>query len=93
MFSHSFSVAQARINLPTLVHDAEAGTPVEITRWGKPVAVLVSADAYRQLAMSRPRFWDAVTAFREQVNVRQLGLDAQDLRGVRDTTPGREGPW
>ena len=89
----SFSVAHARINLPSLVHDAEKGVPVEITRRGKPVAVLVSAIVYRRLAEARPRFWDAMIDFRERANAAHAGLDAGDLRTLRDSASGRKVQW
>jgi prevent-host-death family protein len=37
-----YSIAEARSNLPSIVGQAEAGREIELTRRGKPVAVLVS---------------------------------------------------
>ena len=37
------SIADARNRLPALVHQAEAGEAVTITRRGKPVAVVISS--------------------------------------------------
>ena len=42
------SIAEARNNLPTLVREAESGKPVELSRRGESVAVLISRNL-RQL--------------------------------------------
>ncbi len=89
----SFTIAQARNHFPGLIHDAEKGNPVEITRRGKPVAVLVSVDAYRQMASSRPRFWDVVSNFRDRIKAGRPGLGPKDLRDPRETGPGRDFKW
>jgi len=43
-----YSVAEARDKLPALVHEAERGRPVRITRRGKRAAVLISEAEYRR---------------------------------------------
>ena len=43
------SIADAKNQLPALIHQAEAGKPVTITRRGKPVAVVVSVQEYEHL--------------------------------------------
>lgn len=89
----SFTIAQARSHFPGLIHDAEKGKPVEITRRGKPVAVLVSVNAYRHMTSPRLGFWDAVSAFRSRIKVGRAGLQPEDLRGLRETGPGRDFKW
>jgi prevent-host-death family protein len=42
--SVQYSIAQASDRLPELVDQAEQGTPVELTRHGKRVAVILSAE-------------------------------------------------
>ena len=37
-----YSIAEARTHLPTIIDEAEAGLEIELTRRGKPVAVIVS---------------------------------------------------
>jgi prevent-host-death family protein len=61
-----YSVAGARNHLPAVLHEAEHGEPVEITRYGKPVAVLLSAAAYYRLQQGRPDLWDAYQAWRSR---------------------------
>jgi prevent-host-death family protein len=93
MTPSTFTIAQARIHFPGLIHDAEKGKPVEITRRGKPVAVLVSVDAYRHLTAPRLGFWEVVSTFRGRIKASKAGLEPKDLRGIRETEPGREFKW
>lgn len=93
MAEHSVSIAEARARLPGLVKEAEEGAAVEITRWGTPVAVLVSATRYQQLAHGRPSFGVALDAFLEQVGVSEVQLDPGDLENLRDRATGREPRW
>ncbi len=48
MKEREYSVAQARDMLAALVHAAERGRPVRITRRGKPAAVLISESEFRR---------------------------------------------
>jgi prevent-host-death family protein len=43
-----YSIAEARDKLPALVHEAERGRSVRITRRGKRAAVLISEAEYRR---------------------------------------------
>ncbi|MGH8541689.1 MAG: type II toxin-antitoxin system Phd/YefM family antitoxin [Stenotrophobium sp.] len=43
------TIREAKNTLTALIHEAESGKPVRLTRRGKPVAVLVSDVAYRRL--------------------------------------------
>lgn len=82
----SYSIAQARAALPAIVDEADAG-PVEITRRGKPVAVVLSLTDYERLRSTRPTFSEAYARFREGVDLTTLGLD-EELT-TRDPSPGR----
>lgn len=89
------SIAGARDKLASLVHQAEDGAPVEITRRGRPVAVLLSYHEYQRLLGEGPSFWDAMMAWRNSSHVD----DAQHVLGIepdtfpRDKSPGRESPF
>lgn len=48
-----YSIAQARNQLSELVHQAESGKAVKLTRRGKPVAVVVSLATYESLSASK----------------------------------------
>ena len=57
----AYSIAAAKNNLSGLVHAAEGGRPVRLTRRGKPVAVLISTEQYERLSKPRKKIeWDAV---------------------------------
>lgn len=88
MSSH-YSIADARNRLPRLVHEAEEGEAVHLTRRGKPVAVVMSVAAYERL-MRRGSFLQALNDFRERLEVASLGIDPDEVAGTRDRTPGRE---
>ena len=56
----AYSIAEAKNNLSGLVHEAEHGHPVRLTRRGKPVAVLISTEQYERLSKPRKKIeWDA----------------------------------
>lgn len=50
------SIYDARNNFSSLVKQAETGSPVELTRHDKPVAVLLSYDEYRRIFDSKDWF-------------------------------------
>ena len=85
------SIADARRNLPKLIREAEHGKTVELTRRGKPVAVLIGRGAFDRLAAGRRGFRDAYADFVTAVDVSALALNPDEIfEGVRDSTPGRE---
>lgn len=91
--SRQYSIAQARDRLPALIHEAEDGAPVELTRRGKPVAVLVSLDEYHRLASGRVDFWSAYERFRASEDLDGLDLGPSLFEGLRDGSPGRDSTW
>ena len=85
------TIADARANLAELVREAEAGKPVELTRRGKSVAVLIGSDHYAKLLGRGQHFSAAWDAFRAQVDVPSLEIEPEEVfAGVRDTSPGRD---
>lgn len=89
----SYSIAEARDKFATIVHSVEEATAVELTRRGKPVAVLLSIEEYRRLLAGRKSFWNAYTEFRGGVDPRRLGIGPETFEGLRDASPGRETDW
>lgn len=83
------SISEAKDQLPRLVHDTEDGTVVELTRRGRPVAVLLSTEAYRVLRPDRMRVWDDIEALRREIGIDQLPPDDEWLENLRDKRPGR----
>jgi prevent-host-death family protein len=86
----TYSVAEARQNLARLIRSAERGKAIEITRRGKPVAVLLSAAEYLALTGERPSFIEALHRLREHLEVEDLGISDEEFEGLRDESAGRE---
>jgi len=90
MASNKVSVAEARQHFARLIERARKGNPIEITRRGEPVAVLLSAAEYAAMTGERPSFVDATTRVRERLDVEALDIGEEDFDGLRDRSPGRE---
>lgn len=89
------SVAEARNTLTRLIHTAEGGEPVHITRRGEPVAVLVSSEEYKRLQSGEARkdFWQAIEDWRAQAGFDWPELTPEEVDGWRDRRPPREFSW
>ena len=85
-----YAIADARANLPTIVDEVEAGNQVELTRRGKPVAVVVSGREYARLRSERPRFADAYRTFLGRVRLREIEAETDAFEGLRETGTGRK---
>ena len=85
-----YSLAEARNQLAKIIDHAEDGVPVELTRRGKPVAVLLTVEDYQRLARAPRPFWDVCQEFREEMSIDQLDIQPDLLIDVRDPSPGRQ---
>lgn len=74
-----YSIAEARRNLPKLVHEAERGKAVELTRRGEPVAMLVSHRRFKQLTSNYSGFAEAYRTFAASVDLVKLDLNPDQL--------------
>lgn len=90
MIRQQYSIADARRNLPSLVDEAEAGCEVQLTRRGRPVAVVVSMDQYERLKASRGTFAETYRAFRQRFPAGTTGLGSRYFEGLRDRGGGRK---
>jgi prevent-host-death family protein len=88
--SRRYSIAEARSRLPGIIDEAEAGREVELTRRGKPVAVVVSIREIERLRGTRPRFSQTYAAFLGKHAPDEIGLDKDFPASVRDRSRGRE---
>lgn len=89
-------ITEAKNALTSLVHQAEAGKPIRLTRRGKPVAVLLSEDAYRRLqsrAAQQRDLWDFVERWRAALPGDWEGISMEEARRWRDRSEGRASPW
>lgn len=85
-----YSIAQARSNLAQLVDQAETGSKIEITRRGKPVAVVLSVEEYSRLSAERAPFRDAFNRFLHAHPRKELGFDEKYFESLRTRESGRD---
>ena len=88
--TRKYSVAEARSSLPTIIDQAESGLGVELTRRGKPVAVVISLREFERLRADRPRFGDAYTDFLKAHSLKEIGVDDDYFAAGREKRSGRE---
>ena len=88
--SKRFSIAEARANLPAIVDRAEAGQEIELTRRGKPVAVVLSIRELERLRGERSSFGEAYRQFLKAHPLREVGLEGDFFESARDRGPGRK---
>lgn len=85
-----FSIAEAKNRLPSIIHYIEKGPYVELTRRGKPVAVLLSIREYERLSRQYTGFWHALSVFRQNIHEEDIEVSDVDFEGLRDPSAGRE---
>ena len=83
------SISEARNNLPNLIREVEHGPPVELTRRGRQVAVLLSISDFQRLTSGKDDLWTAIQRFRARHDLSDLDID-QVYGDIRDRSPGRE---
>ena len=88
--SRRYSIAEARASLPAIVDQAAAGQEIELTRRGKPVAVVVSLGEFVRLRGERPRFGDAYRRFLQAHVLRDVGVEEGYFETTRDRKAGRK---
>jgi prevent-host-death family protein len=88
--SKRYSIADARASLSNIVDQAEAGQTVELTRRGKPVAVVISLQRFEGLLGDRPLFTAAYEDFLKRYALEDIGLDEQFSQSLREKSAGRE---
>ena len=93
MANHSFSIAEARHDLAAVVHQLERQPRIQLTRRGKPVAVLLSLREYERLTVGTQDFWSTYAVFTANVDLPTLAIDPQLFTEGRDRSIGREMNW
>src|SRR5689334_1388883 len=83
------SVAEAKDNLPALIHEAEAShAPVEITRRGKIVAVLLSSAEYGRRVEPKEGILEITARLREKYG-KDFGFTKAEAASLRERRPAR----
>ena len=90
----NYSIAEAKNQLPRLVHDVEKGATVTLTRRGKPIAVLISCTELQKLQGQGISFSDAYEELRKRFDLEKLSIDPTEIF-ERSSQPsgGREFSW
>ncbi len=88
-----YSIAEAKDHFASVVRQAEAGTAVEVTRRGKSVAVILSAEEFERLNPEAPSFRALYSRWRERVQREGWGFAEDAFKNVRDKSPGRRFSW
>lgn len=84
---NQYTISEAKNRLPSIIHSVEKGPSVQLTRRGRPVAVLLSIKEYEKLVHKNIGFWNALTNFRRQAG--ELCVADNDFDGLRDRSSGR----
>jgi prevent-host-death family protein len=81
----TYSIAEAKNHLPELIREAEQTGSVQVTRRGKPVAIILSTSEYERLKQRKINFRDAVSAFRRRLDREGIDLNPDDIYAdIRD---------
>ena len=92
--SNSYSIAEAKNQLPALIRSVEQHGPIELTRRGKAVAVLLSMHEYERLQKPKVDFWEALLAFRQRIDAEGINIDPDEIYAdVRDRSAPEEPRW
>jgi prevent-host-death family protein len=85
------TIADAKNNLPKLIHATEAGTDIHLTRHGRPVAVLISEERYQQMFGTGKAVFSEILLWRELHG--GIDLSDEEIRAWRDPSPGGDFSW
>ena len=90
----SFSIADARSQLPTIIHTVEKGDVTQLTRRGKPVAVLLSLKEYESLLLQvRGSLLQAFKTYQSLMQPIVDDISDDEVDRWRDAEIGRKLPW
>ena len=90
--SKQYSIAEARANLPAIVDEAQSGRTIELTRRGKPVAVVVSLRELDRLRGQPGGFSAKYKEFLKKHPLAEVGLEPGFFDAIRDRSEGRKVP-
>jgi len=80
---NQYTIVDAKNKLPSLIHYVETGQTVKLTRYGKPVVVLLSIKNYKRLSRKREGYWSALMSLRNQLITEGVFRDSGDFESNR----------
>lgn len=89
----TYSIVDARNNFARVVHEAEDGLAVELTRRGKSVAVILSIHDYQLLTKPEGKLMENYQAFRKEHNLEELDIDPDEVYLNTREKQGRNFSW
>ena len=88
-----YSIAEARNHFAELVHDLKHISRVEVTRRGRPVAILLSVEEFEMLCAGNITFESAYEAFRNAHDLAKEKIESEIFDDLRDPSVGRDMTW
>lgn len=80
------TISHLKNHLPEIVHNVEKGEDIQITRHGKPVAVIVSLERYKHAFGSGKGIFSSYLRWRE-LHPDAKGFTEEELGQMRDRAP------
>lgn len=88
------TIADAKNHLSNLIHQLENSEPVHLTRYGKPVAVMMSENHYQKLVKPQKSLHAAIQNWRSHISGdEETGFTTEELEKLRAESQGREFSW
>jgi prevent-host-death family protein len=88
--ARKYSLTEAKARLPAIIDQVEEGKTIELTRRGKPVAIVMSLTEFERLKGNRPRFGENYRAFLDKFSLAKVGVDKGFAASIRNRRRGRE---
>ena len=90
----STSIADAKSNLSHLIQSLESEKAVHLTRYGKPVAVIMSEAEYQSIVSPQKSLNAAILNWRSQYSgSSESGFRDEELQTLRSEEDGRDFTW
>ena len=87
---HHYSIAKAKDSLSRIVHEAEEGETVHLTRRGKLVAVLLSVKEYQKISKKQSSPADALQHFLMDKDLKDIDVAPTVFEDLREKNSGRD---
>jgi prevent-host-death family protein len=87
----STTIADAKNNLPKLIHAAQAGEDIHLTRHGQPVAVIISEARYQQMLGQGKSVFHEMLKWRSQHG--SIAITDDEISSWRNRLPDRKFSW
>lgn len=88
------TIAEAKNNLSHLIHQLEVEELIHLTRYGKPVAVMMSENQYKKLISPVKSLNSAILNWRNQLDEpSDITLSDKELKTIRKESSGRYFSW